>query len=354
MILTKENFEKKLKTFIIDNKSNNLNLSNFIKYGNLLIKYKTLKNFTIKEYTLQNLYYKLLNNLFPNNSDELFKYAKNLPNGEDFIRSCINTYIYTNKNKKINHKHLLFFSDYDAKRIIASENFLIDCTFSFPVGYKETLIIMYLDSIELKMIPGIFCCTNNKTYEGYKYIFNDILEKLLAYSKNNKKKLKLKTFTTDFEVSLYSAFNEVFSKEVKDLKHIGCFYHYMFNIIKKLNSLGLKKNLNKLGDSSDKLMNKKSDYFNLINFSRDLPFIPNINKNIKSKIKQFKNKYKNNKIYLEFIEYFEKQWIIYFERGDLKLNHIDIKIRTNNCLENYNNKFNKNFKKKVSKKRSFF
>ena len=41
-----------------------------------------------------------------------------------------------------------------------------------------------------------------------------------------------KTFTTDFEVTLYSAFNDVFSKEVKDLKHIGCFYHYMFNIIK--------------------------------------------------------------------------------------------------------------------------
>ena len=31
-ILTKEDFEKKLKTFIIDNKSNNLNLSDFIKY----------------------------------------------------------------------------------------------------------------------------------------------------------------------------------------------------------------------------------------------------------------------------------------------------------------------------------
>ena len=51
-------------------------------------------------------------------------------------------------------------------------------------------------------------------------------------------------------------------------------------------------------------------------------------------------------IYLEFIEYFENQWIIYFERGDLNLNYIDIKLRTNNCLENYNNKFNKNFKKK--------
>ena len=99
-IITKDNFEKQLKEFIIDNKNKNLNLNAFIKYGNWLIRDKTIKDFNIKEYTLQNLYYKLLHNLFPNNSDEIFKYAKTLSNGEDFIRSIINTYFYINNNKK--------------------------------------------------------------------------------------------------------------------------------------------------------------------------------------------------------------------------------------------------------------
>ena len=45
-------------------------------------------------------------------------------------------------------------------------------------------------------------------------------------------------------------------------------------------------------------------------------------------------------IYLEFIEYYENQWIVCFERGDLNLNYIDIKLRTNNCPENHNNTLN--------------
>lgn len=32
--------------------------------------------------------------MFPSNSDEIFKYAKKLSNGENFITSIINTYIY--------------------------------------------------------------------------------------------------------------------------------------------------------------------------------------------------------------------------------------------------------------------
>ena len=92
--------KKKLKEFIVYNKNKNLILCDFTKYGQLLIKDKTLKDFNIKEYTLQNLYYKLLHNLFPNNSDEIFNYAKILSNGQDFIRSIINTYIYTNNKKK--------------------------------------------------------------------------------------------------------------------------------------------------------------------------------------------------------------------------------------------------------------
>lgn len=112
------------------------------------------------------------------------------------------------------------------------------------------------------MIPGPFICTNNKTYKGYKYIFEDLLVKMKGYTNlYAKRDLKIKTFTIDYESVLCNAFNDVFSKEIKDLHYIGCYYHFISNIIKKLNSLGLRKYLkNKLNnnDTSEKNKDRKN------------------------------------------------------------------------------------------------
>ena len=99
---------------------------------------------------------------------------------------------------------------------------------------------------------------------------------------------------------------------------------YIFNIIKHLNSLGLKKTKKKEANKKNNdSLNKSKDYYILLNFTRDLLFISNINKIIK--INKSKTKYKNNKLYLDFIDYFEKQWLIYFERSNLNLNNIHFK-----------------------------
>lgn len=56
------------------------------------------------------------------------------------------------------------------------------------------------------MIPGVFIFTNNKTYEEYKFIFEDLLAKIKGYTTlYNKRDLKIKTFTTDYESALYNA-----------------------------------------------------------------------------------------------------------------------------------------------------
>ena len=77
-----------------------------------------LKNFILKIYYFKNTYYKIIKNLFPINSDDTYKYANKLQNDEDFARSNINTLILTNNNKKLEHKHMIFLSDYDIKRFI--------------------------------------------------------------------------------------------------------------------------------------------------------------------------------------------------------------------------------------------
>lgn len=69
---------------------------------------------------------------------------------------------------------------------------------------------MYLDLIILKIIPGIFIVTNNKTNEGYICIFTDLLTKLNSIMNINKSKLKMISFASDFEVALYTSFYNVF------------------------------------------------------------------------------------------------------------------------------------------------
>ena len=49
-----------------------------------------------------------------------------------------------------------FFTDFDIKRLASSEHLLIDGTFIYPLGFMQTVIIMYFDVIIEKMIPGIF------------------------------------------------------------------------------------------------------------------------------------------------------------------------------------------------------
>ena len=67
-----------------------------------------------------------------------------------------------------------FFTDDNIKRIIASENLLIDATFIYPKSFYQTLIIMFYDPIYFKMFPGIYVAMNNKYYEGYLEAFKYI------------------------------------------------------------------------------------------------------------------------------------------------------------------------------------
>ena len=69
--------------------------------------------------------------------------------------------------KKLEHKIIIFFSDFDIKLLIISKHLLIDGTFIYPEGFMQTVIIMFYDVIIEKMIPGFFIIINNKTEEGY-------------------------------------------------------------------------------------------------------------------------------------------------------------------------------------------
>ena len=249
-------------------------------------------------------------------------------NGEYFCRYIGYKILISKEKKIIENKSFIFFTDFDIKRLIASEHLLIDGTFVYPMHYMQTIIIMYYDVIIEKMIPWIFIIINNKTQEGYKDSFTYIKEYINKSNKQSRNKLKFKTFTTDFEIALFKAFNEVFNEE-NEIKHIGCYFHYLQNIRKYLQKNGLtaKKNI--------------AYYNSIINICKSLPFMKLKLSKISSYIKEKANIPKN--ILDDFILYFEEQWLSYFKDGSLQLDEINIKFRTNNSLENFNRRLKSNF-----------
>ena len=73
----------------------------------------------------------------------------------------------------------------------------------------------------------------------------------------------------DKEYSLYTSFLSVFDEDFCKYKHILCFFHYMEDI---------RKYLQKNGYTSK---DKKTEYDEIINFTKNLPFKSNNSKNIK-------------------------------------------------------------------------
>ena len=101
-----------------------------------------------------------------------------------------------------------------------------------------------------------------------------------------------------------------------EIKHIGCYFHYLQNIRKYLekNWLTAKKNI---------------EYYNsIINICKSLPFMKLKLSKISFYIKEKANIPKNILDY--FILYLIEQWLFYFKDGSLQLDEININFRTNN------------------------
>ena len=216
-ITDKKDFHKYLEKYMKNNKELNLECKDFIKYAkNFYNNNKYFKYFKIDDIFLRNTFYKIKKKLFKTDIENLYEYSKELNNGENFCRYITVKQLISRDYKKIEHKAIIFFSDFDIKRLIASEHLLIDGTFIYPEGFMQTVIIMFYDVIIEKMIPGIFIILNNKTEEGYIDCFIYLkyhIDKLICIEK--KEKLRFTRFTNDFEIALINAFNKVFNREKK-------------------------------------------------------------------------------------------------------------------------------------------
>ena len=334
IISNKKDFNSHLETYIKNNKELKIDCQSFIKYGLKFYNNNNLKEiFKIDKIYLKNIYYRIIKKYYQLNLENIYEYAEKLPNEENFCRSVTIKQLIGKDKKIINQKAIIFFSDFDIKKLSFSKHLLLDGTFIFPSGFSQTIIIMYYDEILDKMLPGIYIAINNKTEEGYKDVFRYIKYYIDNILKDREKNYHFETFTTDFEIALYNAFNKIFNKE-KNIRQIGCYFHYLQNIRKYFQKKGLTKNI------------YKNIYNNLMSSAKQLPFkelkenklIDFIKNNYKSILNNNKEEnIEDSKIILdEFIDYFKFQWLDYFNKDILNLNGIYIKFRSNNCLENFN------------------
>ena len=109
--------------------------------------------------------------IFPEILDEIFEYLKNVENLGYFCRNISKWLLFDNNGNIIEHAHIIFFTEIMIKRLIISENLLIDGTFTYPKSFYQTIIIMFYNPICFKMIYGIFISINNKSLEGYSQCF---------------------------------------------------------------------------------------------------------------------------------------------------------------------------------------
>ena len=134
----------------------------------------------------------------------------------------------------------------------------------------------------------------------------------------NSIKLKLSSYTVDFEKGLINALNIIY----RDIKCFGYYFHYTRALKKKKQKLWLASKI------------KYKIIKPLLKNLYRLPFIFYKDNNI---INTICEKYiTKNKEFTDFVNYFKKEWFQYYEIGMLDYSNIKKDYRFNSYIENYN------------------
>jgi len=272
-------------------------------------------NFDLKKNFIKNLYYNWKKDNIIFTKFSVFKSYKTLDN-ELFMRDFTSTYIYKTKNSEqlIKHEHIIFISPFQIRKILSSLHLYIDCTFIYPKDFKQLLVILYYDEEIEKRAPGCYILLNNKTENGYKLALTNF-KKIVTL--DNTRDLALISYSTDYEKALYNALEDIFP----NIRRLGCYFHYSYNLRKKLKEYNIiKMENNEIGEG-------------FLNDLLSIPFRIQSNENI---IDEIFLKYEKNTNIENFKKYFYNQWEDPIKSGILNYAYASIQQRSNSFIENYN------------------
>ena len=94
---------------------------------------------------------------------------------------------------------------------------------------------MYKDFLTGEKIPGLYILMNRINSFFYDIIFESVIS---IITQNKSLPLNVKFIITDSELAL----NKSIKNKFKDVKRIGCYYHYKKNLLKNMKEFGLYKN----------------------------------------------------------------------------------------------------------------
>ncbi|KAG4107787.1 hypothetical protein H8356DRAFT_1416198 [Neocallimastix lanati (nom. inval.)] len=230
-----------------------------------------------------------------------------------------------------NNDLIVFQSPFQAELFSKNKHIFADGTFYIAPIFSYQVFITRTYVTELNCFyTTSFSILKNKKQTTYEILFEEIKKNS---SKYNNIEITPKIFHCDFEKAVSNAAQKVFINA--NIKY--CIWHFK-------RALEIKKK-ELCGDKVEKIKDLYIYYNNISNF----PFInPEYIYDIYSKIKSECQEH-NYVQFLEFLEYFKKTYLIYFETENWNY-YENIEHITNNASET----FNKYLKKLFTKKPTFF
>ena len=304
--------------------------NNITKPLNFFLEELNKLKFSLKYYEIKNLVYQEKNAKYPKNDDFLNNIDKITIDLNDDIDNknlpfCFGYFKYINPNNKYREESFIIFTTVYQLKILRDANIIyIDATFrTAPKGFYQMLNIIADDSNSHINIPVAHIPMTHKTQFLYEHVLNTLLN--IASDNGLELSFDSKTIMTDFEKPIRNAIKKI-SKGVK-LK--GCFFHFVKALWSKSKKLGL-------------CCKNKIKYTKIIIFCLKMSTLLKREDQIQlfDDIDTFIDNLGENKSYILFKKYFDKNWknnkFIIFDL----INDNQVRSRTNNIAEGFHRKLN--------------
>ncbi|XP_076037058.1 uncharacterized protein LOC143022632 [Oratosquilla oratoria] len=187
-------------------------------------------------------------------------------------------------------RHLVFASEQQLKLLRKAKTWYADSTFKLvrePFKQLFSINAFVKSEDNIKQVPLVFVLMSGKKKSDYKAV----LKKLKEVLETDGATTRLQQLVIDYEMAMWKAFPKVF----KEVKIIGCLFHWTQALWRKIQELGLQVSYS-----------KEKNIFAYVRKLMALPFLPA--DKIQLEFNELKSKANSSELE-KFVDYIENTWI---------------------------------------------